>query len=123
MATVFSYRASILPFAAHYFRKRDGSEAVAPSHQFGFNYGAEPTEQEQEVGQLIDRELTALEQENILDHLDDLSTRDRDVLDSIGAEFYIKDYYRLLRRAKADEDARVDQLKMTAVVSTEYEMS
>ena len=58
-----------------------------------------------------------MEEENILDHLEDLSCRDRDTLDSLGEEFYIKDYYRLLRRAKADEDSRVNQLKMTAVVS------
>ncbi|KAF9960721.1 hypothetical protein BGZ70_008511, partial [Mortierella alpina] len=96
-------------------KKRDGSETAPPAHPFGFNYGTESMEQEQEVGQLVDRELTALEEENVLDHLDDLSTRDRDILDSMGAEFYIKNYYRLLRHAKADEDARVNQLKMTAV--------
>ncbi|KAF9951202.1 hypothetical protein BGZ72_007240 [Mortierella alpina] len=96
-------------------KKRDGSDGPATAHQFGFNYGTEPIEQEQEAGQQIDRELTALEEENILDHLEDLSCRDRDTLDSLGEEFYIKDYYRLLRRAKADEDSRVNQLKMTAV--------
>ncbi|KAF9928473.1 hypothetical protein BGZ67_006961 [Mortierella alpina] len=96
-------------------KRRDGSDAATPAHQFGFNYGTESIEQEQEAGQLVDRELTSLEEENILDHLDNLSTRDRDILDSMGAEFYIKDYYRLLRRAKADEDTRVNQLKMTAV--------
>ncbi|KAF9273066.1 hypothetical protein BGZ68_001867 [Mortierella alpina] len=96
-------------------KKRDGSETAAPAHQFDFNYGSESIQQEQDGGQLVDQELAALEEENILDHLDDLSTRDRDILDSMGAEFYIKDYYRLLRRAKADEDTRVNQLKMTAV--------
>ncbi|KAF9944362.1 hypothetical protein BGZ70_004727, partial [Mortierella alpina] len=89
-------------------RKRDGSETAPPAHPFGFNYGTEAID-------LVDRELKALEEENILDYLDEVSTRDRAILDSMGAEFYIKDYYWLLRHAKADEDARVDQLKMTAV--------
>lgn len=64
----------------------------------------------------MDRELPAMEQENILEHLDQLSQQDRDTLDQLGAEFSIKDYYRMLRIAKRDQDDRVRQLKVTAVV-------
>ncbi|KAG0332192.1 hypothetical protein BG000_010260 [Podila horticola] len=85
---------------------------------FGFNYGTKIVQNDDEgtnVGQLMDRELPAMEQENILEHLDQLSQQDRDTLDQLGAEFSIKDYYRMLRIAKRDQDDRVRQLKVTAV--------
>lgn len=69
------------------------------------------------MGQLMDRELPAMEEENILEHLDRLSQQDRDILDQLGAAYSIKDYYRMLRLAKRDQDDRVRQLKVTAVVS------
>ncbi|KAG0082321.1 hypothetical protein BGZ92_011812 [Podila epicladia] len=85
---------------------------------FGFNYGTKIVQNEDEgsyVGQMMDRELPAMEEENILEHLDRLSQQDRDTLDQLGAEFSIKDYYRMLRIAKRDQDDRVRQLKVTAV--------
>ncbi|KAF9126140.1 hypothetical protein BGW39_006852 [Mortierella sp. 14UC] len=42
-------------------------------------------------------------------------SRERDTLDTLGKEFYIKDYFRILHVAKAEEDERVNQLKVTAV--------
>ncbi|KAG0208076.1 hypothetical protein BGX28_000896, partial [Mortierella sp. GBA30] len=96
-------------------KKRESSEGTANTLQFGYNYGTETVEQDHGSSRLGDRELTALEEENILDHLDDLSVRDRDYLDALGTEHYIDDYYRLLRCAKAEEDARIAQLKITAV--------
>ncbi|KAG0360184.1 hypothetical protein BG005_011329, partial [Podila minutissima] len=92
------------------------SETSAGS--FGFNYGTKTVQNEDEgsyVGQMMDRELPAMEEENILEHLDRLSQQDRDTLDQLGAEFSIKDYYRMLRIAKRDQDDRVRQLKVTAV--------
>ncbi|KAF9372066.1 hypothetical protein CPB97_001493, partial [Podila verticillata] len=91
----------------------------ASTGSFGFNYGTKivnPEDQEgSDVGQLMDRELPAMEEENILEHLDRLSQQDRDTLDQLGAEYSIKDYYRMLQHAKRDQDGRVRQLKVTAV--------
>ncbi|KAF9382868.1 hypothetical protein CPC16_009164 [Podila verticillata] len=91
----------------------------ASAGAFGFNYGTKivnPEDQEgSDVGQLMDRELPAMEEENILEHLDRLSQQDRDTLDQLGAEYSIKDYYHMLQLAKRDQDGRVRQLKVTAV--------
>ncbi|KAI1312248.1 hypothetical protein EDD11_003005 [Mortierella claussenii] len=95
-------------------RKQDAAETLL-STSFSYNYGAVGAQDEQEVGSLIDRELKALEEENIMDHLDELAAHDRNTLDILGAQFGIQDYYRQLRFAKQDEDARVLQLKVTAV--------
>jgi hypothetical protein len=89
---------------------------------FAFNYGTTPAEpgeggEQTTTGALVEVELAALEEDNILDHLDDLTPRDRDMLDSLGQEYLIDDYFRMLRRAKQEQDARVNQLKLTAVVS------
>lgn len=97
--------------------RKEAAETSSTSHNFAYNYGTEAAHGEAELGQLTDHELTPLEEDNIMDHLDDLSSRDRDYLDSLGAEFHIQDYYRLLRDAKQDQDSRVMQLKVTAVVS------
>lgn len=84
---------------------------------FAYDYGTTAAQHDIAVEQAPEKELTALEEENIFDHLDDLTSRDRNSLDSLGNEFYIKDYYRVLRVAKEEEDERVNQLKVTAVVS------
>ncbi|KAF9928933.1 hypothetical protein BGZ65_006014 [Modicella reniformis] len=96
-------------------RHKEAADTSNSNHNFAFNYGTEVVQNETESGHLADRELTALEEESLLDHLDDLSGRDRDYLDSLGAEFYIQDYYRHLRTAKQEQDGRVMQLKVTAV--------
>ena len=99
-------------------RKRDSTaEGTAARPSFAFDYGTNAAQPESAVGQAPEKELTALEEENIFDHLDDLTSRDRYTLDALGKEFYIKDYYRVLRVAKEEEDERVNQLKVTAVVS------
>ncbi|KAF8942888.1 hypothetical protein BGZ47_006025 [Haplosporangium gracile] len=97
-------------------KKRDSiAEGTATRPSFAFDYGTNAVQPDGAVGQAPEKELTALEEENIFDHLDDLTPRDRDSLDSLGKEFYIKDYYRVLRVAKEEEDERVNQLKVTAV--------
>ena|SRR5690554_3532399 len=83
---------------------------------FGYNYGTEIVQPEHPIDQFTGHGMTALEEENIFEHLDDLSLRERDVLDALGAEYYIKDYFQLLRVARQEQDARVNQLKVTAVV-------
>lgn len=99
-------------------RKRDSTaEGAASRPSFAFDYGTNTAQSDSAIGQAPEKELTALEEENIFDHLDDLTSRDRTTLDSLGKEFYIKDYYRVLRVAKEEEDERVNQLKVTAVVS------
>jgi DNA gyrase/topoisomerase IV subunit A len=97
-------------------RKRNNIERPTARQSFAFDYGTTATQHDNAIGQAPEKELTALEEENIFDHLDDLTSRDRDSLDSLGKEFYIKDYYRVLRIAKEEEDERVNQLKVTAVV-------
>ncbi|KAG0029070.1 hypothetical protein BGZ81_004152 [Podila clonocystis] len=82
---------------------------------FGFNYGTKIVQNDDDGYGQMDRELPAMEEENILEHLDRLSQQDRDTLDQLGAEFSIKDYYHMLRIAKQDQDDRVRQLKVTAV--------
>lgn len=84
---------------------------------FAYDYGTTVAQHDNAVGQAPEKALTALEEENIFDCLDDLTSRDRNSLDSLGNEFYIKDYYCVLRVAKEEEDERVNQLKVTAVVS------
>ncbi|OAQ25434.1 hypothetical protein K457DRAFT_129116 [Linnemannia elongata AG-77] len=97
-------------------KKRDSTaEGTASRPSFAFDYGTNAAQPDSAVGQVPEKELTALEEENIFDHLDDLTSRDRSTLDSLGKEFYIKDYYRVLRIAKEEEDERVNQLKVTAV--------
>ncbi|KAG0059835.1 hypothetical protein BGZ90_004303, partial [Linnemannia elongata] len=97
-------------------KKRDSTvEGTASRLSFAFDYGTNAAQPDSAVGQAPEKELTALEEENIFDHLDDLTSRDRSTLDSLGKEFYIKDYYRVLRIAKEEEDERVNQLKVTAV--------
>ncbi|KAG0225095.1 hypothetical protein BGX31_007768 [Mortierella sp. GBA43] len=96
-------------------KHKETADAPSTTHNFAYNYGTETPHGETEMSQLAENELTALEEDNILEHLDDLSGRDRDYLDNLGAEFYIQDYYQLLRDAKQDQDARVMQLKVTAV--------
>ncbi|KAG0292437.1 hypothetical protein BGZ97_005586, partial [Linnemannia gamsii] len=96
-------------------KKRNNIERPTARQSFAFDYGTTATQHDNAIGQAPEKELTALEEENIFDHLDDLTSRDRDSLDSLGKEFYIKDYYRVLRIAKEEEDERVNQLKVTAV--------
>ncbi|KAK3812185.1 MAG: hypothetical protein J3Q66DRAFT_349612, partial [Benniella sp.] len=96
-------------------KHKDAADTPSTSLNFAHNYGTEVVQGETELGQQVDPELTALEEDNILDHLDDLSVRDRDHLDSLGAEYHVQDYYRMLRNAKQDQDTRVMQLKVTAV--------
>ncbi|KAG0046655.1 hypothetical protein BGZ83_008196 [Gryganskiella cystojenkinii] len=86
-------------------------------HSFAFNYGTsvEPASGNDQTGSLIEVELTAMEEDNILDHLDDLTPHERDILDTLGQDCQIDDYYRMLRRAKRDQDARVSHLRVTAV--------
>ncbi|KAK3830894.1 MAG: alternative splicing regulator-domain-containing protein [Linnemannia elongata] len=97
-------------------KKRDSTaEGAASRPSFAFDYGTNTAQSDSAIGQAPEKELTALEEENIFDHLDDLTSRDRTTLDSLGKEFYIKDYYRVLRVAKEEEDERVNQLKVTAV--------
>ncbi|KAG0306585.1 hypothetical protein BGZ98_002104 [Dissophora globulifera] len=95
--------------------KKDNTDTHNHSSSFAFDYGTEPVQQDGAVSHLVEPELAPLEEENILDHLNELSVRDRDVLDSLGLEYSIQDYYRLLRQAKQEEDTRVMQLKVTAV--------
>ncbi|KAF8936456.1 hypothetical protein BGZ58_004157 [Dissophora ornata] len=96
-------------------KKLDDTDGPNIQPSFAFNYGTEVAHNENVNYTQVDRELTALEEENILDHLDDLTYQDRDALDALGAEYYIHNYYRLLRHAKQELDARVVQLKVTAV--------
>ncbi|KAF9205135.1 hypothetical protein BGZ49_004428 [Haplosporangium sp. Z 27] len=93
-------------------KKQDTNETTGPS--FAFDYGTGTT-QERDLGRPTEQDLTALEEENILEHLDDLTTHERDNLDALGRTFFIQDYYRLLRLAKQEHDARVLQLKVNAV--------
>ncbi|KAG0017116.1 hypothetical protein BGZ80_008601 [Entomortierella chlamydospora] len=96
-------------------KKPDTSDLSAG--RFAFNYGTGASE-EKDIGRPVDQEVTALalEDENILERLDDLTFHERDSLDALGIEFHIQDYYRLLRLAKQEHDARVLQLKVNAVV-------
>ncbi|KAG0374889.1 hypothetical protein BGX24_009814 [Mortierella sp. AD032] len=97
-------------------KKRDNNPDSATSRpSFGFDYGTTVVQPESAIGQASEKELTALEEENVFDHLDDLTARERDSLDSLGKSFFIKDYFRVLRVAKEEEDERVNQLKVTAV--------
>ncbi|KAF9999621.1 hypothetical protein BGZ79_006767 [Entomortierella chlamydospora] len=95
-------------------KKPDTSDLSAG--RFAFNYGTGASE-EKDIGRPVDQEVTALalEDENILERLDDLTFHERDSLDALGIEFHIQDYYRLLRLAKQEHDARVLQLKVNAV--------
>lgn len=98
-------------------RQKDKPDA-RPS--FAFNYGtatADTSGDQGTTGALADVELTPLEEDNILEHLDELTPRDRDFLDSLGQEYQIDDYFRMLRRAQQEQIARVNHMKMTAVVS------
>ncbi|KAF9344322.1 hypothetical protein BGX26_004528 [Mortierella sp. AD094] len=94
-------------------KKQDTNELTA-GHRFAFNYGTGIVE-EKDISRPVDQEVTALEDENILERLDDLTFHERDNLDALGAEFHIQDYYRLLQLAKQEHDARVLQLKVNAV--------
>ncbi|KAG0278653.1 hypothetical protein BGZ95_003509, partial [Linnemannia exigua] len=97
-------------------KKRDNNTEGAISRpSFGYDYGTSVIQPENTIGQAPEKELTALEEENIFDHLDDLTARERDSLDSLGKAFFIKDYFWILRVAKEEEDERVNQLKVTAV--------
>ncbi|KAF9899709.1 hypothetical protein BX616_002885, partial [Lobosporangium transversale] len=111
-------------------KKQESNETPAATSSFAFDYGTGAStgagtgtsagtdaavQNDNDIGKLADRELTTLEEENILDHLDELTARERNTLDALGAEYHIQDYYRLLRVAKQEEDARVLQLKVTAV--------
>ncbi|KAG0252342.1 hypothetical protein BG011_007025, partial [Mortierella polycephala] len=96
-------------------KKHDGTEPSKSDMGFGYNYGTEIVQPEHPIDQFTGHGMTALEEENIFEHLDALSLRERDVLDALGAEYYIKDYYQLLRVARQEQDARVNQLKVTAV--------
>ncbi|KAF9906246.1 hypothetical protein EC991_000873 [Linnemannia zychae] len=97
-------------------KKRDNNADGASSRpNFAFDYGTSAAQPEGGIGQAPEKELTALEEENIFEHLHDLTARERDTLDALGKEFYIKDYFRILRIAKEEEDERVNQLKVTAV--------
>ena len=99
-------------------RKRENTaDAITQRPNFAFDYGTPGPQTEGATGLHPENELTTLEEDNILDHLNDLTPRERDTLDALGKEFYIKDYFRMLRIAKEEEDERVNQLKVTAVVS------
>jgi len=101
-------------------RQKDKPEA-RPS--FAFNYGTTTTETSGDqgmTGALADVELTPLEEDNILDHLEELTPRDRDILDLLGREYQIDGYFRMLRRAQQEQVSRVNHLKMTAVVILIY---
>ncbi|KAF9921623.1 hypothetical protein FBU30_008307 [Linnemannia zychae] len=89
-----------------------GAETNPPRPNFAFDYGTSVAQPDSTVPA---KEITALEEENIFDHLDELSASDRDTLDALGKEFFIRDYFRVLRIAKDEEDERVNQLKITAV--------
>ncbi|KAF9436987.1 hypothetical protein BGZ76_002342 [Entomortierella beljakovae] len=96
-------------------RKNDGDDAqsAAAAQNFAFDYGT-GVANKQDV-KLADNEVSTLEEESILEHLDELTGADRDFLDALGAEYHIQNYYRQLRLAKQEHDARVLQLKVTAV--------
>ncbi|KAG0370455.1 hypothetical protein BGZ54_006231 [Gamsiella multidivaricata] len=96
-------------------KKHKSADASSTASNFAFNYGTEVVHDEKETGRLIEKELSPLEEDHILDHLDDLSQRERDILDSLGSKFNIQDYHRLLRIAKTEQDQRVMQLKVAAV--------
>ncbi|KAF9975238.1 hypothetical protein BGZ73_001174 [Actinomortierella ambigua] len=97
----------------------------APS--FSFNYGtkvvgshdndedAQAEGAASTTGSLVERELTAMEEVNILDHLQRLSAPERDDLDEMATPFGIKNYFQLLKVAKRDQESRVRQLKVMAL--------
>ncbi|KAF9405868.1 hypothetical protein BGZ94_003342 [Podila epigama] len=101
--------------------RKQEAPPVTGSNAFAFNYGTRIVQHpdgEQEgslVGHLMGRELTPMEEENILEHLDELSEHDRDILDKLGEEYAIANYYQMLRIAKREQDDRVQKLKMTAI--------
>ncbi|KAF9584967.1 hypothetical protein BGW38_004450 [Lunasporangiospora selenospora] len=100
-------------------RKSDtGATSGMAANPFHFDYGTKVA-QADEAGELgphsMDREAAAIEEENILDHLDELSAKDRDFLDRLGEEYSVKHYYRYLKIAKKEQESRVKQLKVTAV--------
>ncbi|KAG0038990.1 hypothetical protein BGZ82_010105 [Podila clonocystis] len=95
--------------------KNPEKKSETSTGSFGFNYGTKIVQNDDDGYGQMDRELPAMEEENILEHLDRLSQQDRDTLDQLGTEFSIKDYYHMLRIAKRDQDDRVRQLKVTAV--------
>ncbi|KAF9087492.1 hypothetical protein BGX23_008095 [Mortierella sp. AD031] len=96
-------------------KKRDNADGTSQRPNFAFDYGTPAPQPDIAIGQVPEKELAALEEENIFDHLDNLIPRERDTLDSLGNRFYIKGYYRMMRIAKEEEDERVNQLKVTAV--------
>ncbi|KAG0231397.1 hypothetical protein BGW41_002197 [Actinomortierella wolfii] len=98
------------------------SSTTAPA-SFGFNYGTKVVGNNDDdssaaqggKGSLIDHAPTALEEENILDHLEELSAQDRDRLDEMASPYGIKNYFQMLKVAKRDQESRVRQLKVTAL--------
>ncbi|KAG0270264.1 hypothetical protein DFQ27_009056 [Actinomortierella ambigua] len=106
--------------------KQTADKKPSPSAaSFGFNYGTkvmgdhdndeDAQAESATTGSLIEREPTALEEENILDHLTKLSALERDHLDEMATPFGIKNYFQLLKVAKRDQESRVRQLKVTAL--------
>ncbi|KAI8377168.1 alternative splicing regulator-domain-containing protein [Choanephora cucurbitarum] len=75
------------------------------SGHYGFDYGTRKvTTEETDSSQL-------LKQEDILQHVDDLTDQDKQVLNAMSSKYGIRSYARLLRVAKKDRDDELRSLK------------
>ncbi|KAI8084575.1 alternative splicing regulator-domain-containing protein [Halteromyces radiatus] len=79
------------------------------SNAIGFDYGTSTTSTIDYSTK--DQESDLLNETDILKYVNDLTEKDRDILNDMGRKYGIRNYVRLLRVAKRDRDEELNQLK------------
>ncbi|KAI8977151.1 alternative splicing regulator-domain-containing protein [Mycotypha africana] len=79
---------------------------------FGFDYGTRKVSADEEIDDLDDeKESRLLKEVNILQYVDDLTDKDRQILNEMSSKYGIRSYARLLRVAKKDQDSELRALR------------